>query len=79
MGVRRSMVGDVVSTNMEKTIVVMVKTSRQHPKYKKYIERRKKFKAHDETNACNAGDRVKLTETRPLSREKRWRVAEILR
>lgn len=78
MGNRRTIVGDVVSNKMEKTVVVMVKTRRQHPRYKKYLEFGRKFKAHDESNACKVGDRVKLIETRPLSREKRWRVEEIL-
>jgi small subunit ribosomal protein S17 len=71
-------VGNVVSNKMDKTVVVIVRTRRQHPRYKKYIEYSKKFKAHDETNACNVGDKVKIIETRPLSKEKRWRVAEIL-
>lgn len=76
MGKRRTLVGNVVSNKMDKTVVVMVTTRRQHPRYKKYIEDSRKFKAHDEANACNVGDRVKIIETRPLSREKRWRVAE---
>ena len=78
MGNRRILVGNVVSNKMDKTVVVMVTRRRQHPRYKKYIEYSKKFKVHDETNACNVGDRVKIAETRPLSREKRWRVVEIL-
>ncbi|MBT9148605.1 MAG: 30S ribosomal protein S17 [Dehalococcoidia bacterium] len=78
MGNRRTLVGNVVSNKMDKTVVVMVTRRHQHPHYKKYIEESKKFKAHDETNACNVGDRVKIIETRPLSREKRWRVAEVL-
>ena len=72
------MVGEVVSNKMQKTVVVQVVTRRQHPRYKKHIERRKRIKAHDETSACGIGDRVRIEETRPLSREKRWRVAEIL-
>lgn len=78
MGNRRTLVGNVVSNKMDKTVVVMVTTRRQHPRYKKYIEDSRKFKAHDEGNACNVGDRVKIVETRPLSREKRWRVAGVL-
>jgi len=78
MGNRRTLVGNVVSNKMDKTVVVMVTTRRQHPRYKKYIEDSRKFKAHDEANACNVGDRVKIVETRPLSREKRWRVAGTL-
>jgi small subunit ribosomal protein S17 len=79
MGNRRTIVGDVISNKMEKTVVVMVKTRRQHPRYGKYLEHGRKFKAHDDGNACKVGDRVKLIETRPLSKEKRWRVAEILK
>lgn len=78
MGDRRTLVGDVLSNKMDKTVVVVVKTRRQHPRYKKYMEHSKKFKAHDEANTCKVGDRVKLIETRPLSKEKRWRVAETL-
>jgi len=72
------MVGEVVSDKMDKTVVVEVRTLRQHPRYKKYITYSRKFKAHDEDNACRTGDRVLIEETRPLSREKRWRVVEIL-
>jgi len=78
MGNRKTLVGSVVSNKMDKTVVVMVTTRRQHPRYKKYIDGSRKFKAHDEANACNVGDRVKITETRPLSREKRWRVIGVL-
>lgn len=78
MGKRRTLVGNVVSNKMDKTVVVMVTTRHQHPRYKKYIEDRRMFKAHDEANACNVGDKVKIVETRPLSKEKHWRVAEIL-
>lgn len=78
MGNRRTLVGDVVSNKMNKTVVVMVSTRRQHLRYKKYMVHSKKFKAHDETNACNIGDRVKISETRPLSKEKRWRVLQIM-
>jgi small subunit ribosomal protein S17 len=70
--------GLVVSTKMAKTIVVAVENRRVHPLYKKAIRVTKKYKAHDENNACKPGDRVKIVETRPLSKEKRWRVAEIV-
>jgi small subunit ribosomal protein S17 len=63
---------------MEKTVVVQIETSMRHPLYKKIIRRRKRIKAHDETNQCGIGDRVKLMETRPMSKEKNWRVAEVL-
>jgi len=78
MGNRRTLTGNVISNKMDKTVVVIVKTRRPHPRYKKYVTTFKKHKAHDETNACGVGDRVTIIETRPLSREKRWRVAEIL-
>ncbi len=68
----------VVSDKMDKTVVVMVETLRRHPKYKKAIRHRKKFKAHDEDNACRIGDVVWIVETRPLSKEKRWRVVEVV-
>ncbi len=70
--------GLVVSTKMAKTIVVAVETRAVHPLYKKAIRVTKKYKAHDENNACKPGDKVKIVETRPLSKEKRWRVAEII-
>ena len=78
MGNRKTLLGKVVSNRMDKTVVVKVTTRRQHPRYKKYVEVSSKFKAHDETNACGIGDRVKIVESRPLSREKRWRVTDIL-
>jgi small subunit ribosomal protein S17 len=78
MGKGRTFIGQVVSNKMDKTVVVKVETLRQHPRYKKYVKYSKKFKAHDEDNACKIGDKVKITGTRPLSREKRWRVVEIL-
>lgn len=70
--------GLVVSNKMAKTVVVAVETRRVHPLYKKAIRLTKKYKAHDENNACKIGDKVKIVETRPLSKEKRWRVAEIM-
>ena len=70
--------GLVVSDKMDKTVVVAVESYRPHPIYKKAMRRIKKFKAHDEQNACHIGDMVKIEETRPLSKEKHWRVVEIL-
>jgi len=70
--------GVVVSNKMAKTVVVAVETRKVHPLYKKAIRLTKKYKAHDENNACKIGDKVKIVETRPLSKEKRWRVAEIV-
>ena len=78
MGKRKEYIGTVVSNKMDKTVVVMVERLVQHPLYKKYIKRRKKFMAHDEGNACEIGDKVLIEETRPLSRRKRWRVKKIL-
>ena len=75
---RKTRVGTVVSDKMDKTVVVAVKDSVQHPLYKKILKRTVKFKAHDENNECGTGDRVKIMETLPLSKDKRWRVVEIL-
>ena len=75
---RKTRVGRVVSNNMDKTVVVTVETLRHHPLYKKTIRKAVKFKAHDEKNECRLGDTVKIIEMRPLSKEKRWRVAEII-
>ena len=77
-GKRKTLVGMVTSDEMDKTVVVMVNRLVLHPVYKKYVRKRKKVKAHDEPNACHIGDRVLLVETRPLSKDKRWRVKEIL-
>ncbi len=77
-GIRKTMLGTVVGDRMDKTVVVAVERLVQHPLYKKYIRKQKRYKAHDEKNDCHVGDRVLLVETRPLSREKRWRVKEIL-
>lgn len=77
-GMRKERQGVVLSNRMQKTVVVAVERTVQHPKYKKYLKRRTKLKAHDETNACQVGDRVAIVESRPLSREKRWRVSRIL-
>ena len=70
--------GVVVSDKMDKTVVVAVHRLVKHPRYGKYVKRRTHFKAHDETNDCSVGDRVVIAETRPLSRDKRWRVRKIL-
>ena len=77
-GNRKTLVGVVTSDKMEKTVIVMVNRLVLHPVYKKYVRKRKKFKAHDEQNQCHMGDKVLLIEARPLSREKRWRVKEVL-
>jgi small subunit ribosomal protein S17 len=77
-GKRKTLTGVVWSDKMEKTVIVMVNRLVLHPVYKKYIRKRKKVKAHDEKNECRVGDKVLLIETRPLSKEKRWRVKEIL-
>jgi small subunit ribosomal protein S17 len=75
---RKTRIGTVVSDKMDKTVVVMVETRVRHPLYGRTVTRSQKFKAHDETNACKIGDKVKIMETRPLSKEKRWRVNEVL-
>jgi small subunit ribosomal protein S17 len=77
-GKRKTTTGIVVSNKMDKTVVVMVERLAAHSIYKKYIKKRKKFKAHDEGNRCRVGDRVSIVESRPLSMEKRWRVREII-
>jgi small subunit ribosomal protein S17 len=77
-GYRKVREGLVVSDKMDKTVIVMVEDRVKHPKYGKVIRRTRKYVAHDEENACGVGDRVVLTETRPLSATKRWRVAQIL-
>ncbi|MCX7748598.1 MAG: 30S ribosomal protein S17 [Clostridia bacterium] len=75
---RKTRVGKVVSDKMDKTIVVAIETSVKHPLYGKIVKRTYKLKAHDEKNECKIGDRVKVMETRPLSKEKRWRLVEIV-
>lgn len=75
---RKIEVGKVVSDKMDKTIVVAVQDSVKHPLYGKIIKRTVKLKAHDEKNECNVGDRVRVMETRPLSKDKRWRLVEII-
>jgi len=77
-GMRKVLTGKVVSDKMDKTVVVAVETLVRHPLYQRIIRRTRKFKAHDEKNTCRAGDKVRIMETRPLSKEKRWRVIEIM-
>jgi small subunit ribosomal protein S17 len=75
---RKTRVGKVVSNKMDKTVVVAIETSVKHPLYKKIMRKTTKLKAHDENNECNEGDKVRVMETRPISKEKRWRVVEIV-
>lgn len=75
---RKVRVGRVVSDKMDKTIVVAIEDRVKHPLYKKIVNRTYKLKAHDENNDCNIGDRVRVMETRPLSKDKRWRLVEII-
>lgn len=75
---RKVVVGKVVSNKMDKTIVVAVEDSVKHTLYNKIVKRTVRFKAHDENNECGIGDRVKIMETRPLSKDKRWRLVEII-
>ena len=75
---RKTLIGTVESNKMDKTIVVKVETAVRHPIYKKIVKRTYKLKAHDEENVCQVGDKVKVMETRPLSKDKRWRVVEIV-
>ena len=75
---RKVMTGTVVSNKMDKTIVVAVDTSVKHPIYGKIVKKTYKLKAHDEENQCQIGDRVKVMETRPLSKDKRWRLVEVV-
>jgi small subunit ribosomal protein S17 len=77
-GQRKTQIGRVVGDKMDKTVVVQVERLTLHPRFKKYIRRKKNYKAHDETNACREGDRVLIIETRPLSKDKRWRVLKTL-
>jgi len=77
-GLRKTMIGNVVSNKMDKTIVVAVVDSVKHPLLKKIIKKTYKLKAHDENNECNIGDRVEVMETRPISKDKRWRLVRIV-
>lgn len=74
----KEMVGVVISDKMEKTVVVAVENRTSHPKYQKIIVRTKHYKAHDEDNVCKSGDRVRIQETRPLSKTKRWKVMDVI-
>ncbi|MFO7935555.1 MAG: 30S ribosomal protein S17 [Bacteroidales bacterium] len=75
---RRERVGVVVSNSMDKSIVIAVKQKVKHPIYGKFVNKTSKFMAHDEENSCNVGDRVRISETRPMSKNKRWRLIEIV-
>lgn len=75
---RKTRTGKVVSDKMDKTIVVAIEDNVKHPLYKKIVKRTYKLKAHDENNECRIGDRVKVMETRPLSKDKRWRLVEVV-
>ena len=75
---RKTMTGTVISDKMDKTVVVAVETSVRHDVYGKTVKRTYKLKAHDENNECNIGDKVKVMETRPLSKDKRWRLVEVM-
>lgn len=77
-GVRKRMVGTVVGNQAEKTAMVVVERLTKHPKYQKYVRKRSKYMVHDPHNACAVGDRVRIVESRPLSRRKRWRLSEII-
>ncbi len=77
-GLRKTRIGKVVSDKMDKTIVVAVEDSVKHPLYSKIVKRTYKLKAHDENNECGVGDKVKVMETRPLSKDKRWRLVQVV-
>ncbi len=77
-GDRKTRVGTVVSDKMDKTIVVAIKTKKKHPLYGKTVNFTNKLKAHDENNECGVGDKVRVMETRPLSKDKRWRLVEVM-
>lgn len=77
-GKKRTFTGTVVSDKMDKTVTVVVSTRQLHPMYKKYITRSKKYKAHDETNDAHEGDTVRIIESRPVSKDKRWRLLEVV-
>jgi small subunit ribosomal protein S17 len=77
-GMKRQVTGTIISNKMDKTVVVLIERLVKHPLYEKYIRRRNKFVAHDNDNACMIGDKVLITESRPLSKTKRWRVSKIV-
>ena len=76
---RKTLVGQVLSDKMDKTVIVEVERTARHPRYGKVMRLRKKYKVHDEENTCRVGDRVRIIESRPMSRQKRWAVDEVLR
>jgi len=78
IGIKRQLVGTVTSNKMDKTVVVQVERLVKHRMYHKYVRRRAKFSAHDQDNNCQIGDKVMITESRPLSKAKKWRVSEIV-
>jgi small subunit ribosomal protein S17 len=78
-GHRKTVTGTVVSDKMDKTVTVLVQRRLRHPLYRKFVTKSRKYHAHDEANECHAGDMVRLMESRPLSRLKRWRVVEIVK
>ncbi len=78
-GKKRQLVGTIASNEMDKTVIVLVERLVKHPLYHKYVRRRSKFAAHDENNACKIGDKVRIAESRPISRTKKWRVSEIIK
>jgi len=75
---KKTLIGIVISDKMDKTVTILVERLTQHSTYKKFIRKRKKFRAHDEQNACRIGDKVLIVESRPLSKDKHWRVREII-
>ncbi|MFP4346821.1 MAG: 30S ribosomal protein S17 [Thermodesulfobacteriota bacterium] len=77
-GMKRQLIGTIVSNKMDKTVVVLVERLVKHGLYHKYIRRRSKFAAHDENNTCQIGDKVLITESKPISKSKKWRVSEIV-
>jgi len=77
-GIPKTRVGRVIGNKMDKTVVVEVRTKVLHPRYKKYLQRRRSFKAHDVNNSCQLGDKVEIVESRPISKTKRWRVRKIV-
>jgi len=79
MGKRKTFVGEVISDKMSKTVIVRVETSRKHPKYQKVVKHANKFKAHNENDAVKVGDTVRIEETRPISKDKRWRVVSVVK
>jgi small subunit ribosomal protein S17 len=77
-GIKQQLVGTVLSNKMDKTVTVQVERLVRHSVYKKYVRRRARYAAHDENNTCGIGDRVMITESRPLSKRKRWRVSQVI-